>query len=446
MPEALPTDPMNAARGPGNEEQRSSRALAAEVQDFYERHPYPPPVDSLENYRRFWQDPQKARADHHLLWPARPYLEDHSILVAGCGTSQAARYALRRPGARVTGIDFSATSVRCTEKLKRKYDLGTLQVFQLPIDRVHELERSFDHIVCTGVLHHLADPDAGLRTLRSVLKPDGAMHLMVYAPYGRTGVYMLQEFCRRIGIRATDSEIQDLIAALKSLPPGHPLDTLLREAPDFWQEPALADALLHPHDRAYSVPELFDFIGRAGLTFARWIRQAPYSAHCGVVARIPQAARLRELSLAEQYAAVELFRGTMVRHSVVVYRSDNPGGSQPVSFAGDAWLGYVPIRMPDTICVRERLPPEAAGVLINQSHTCRDLFLPIDSTEELLFGAIDGDRSIGDIVEKALPASKATQPLDMARTFFEKLWRYDQVVFDTSLGSDRTDGSEIQES
>jgi SAM-dependent methyltransferase len=451
MTKTLPTNPTNAATGlrnerdipthayrPNDEEQHSSsRGRVADVQDFYERYPYPPPVESLENYRRFWQDPQKARADHHLLWPALPYREDHSILVAGCGTSQAARYALRRPGARVTGIDFSATSVRCTEKLKRKYNLSTLQVYQLPIERVRQLERSFDHIVCTGVLHHLADPDAGLRTLRSVLKPGGAMHLMVYAPYGRTGVYMLQDFCRRMGIRATDPEIRDLIAALKTLPRGHPLDTLLREAPDFWQEPALADALLHPQDRAYSVPELFDFIERAGLTFARWIRQAPYSAQCGVVAKIPQAPKLKNLPLAEQYAAVELFRGTMVRHSIVVYRNDNPGGSQPVSFAGDAWLGYVPMRMPDTICVRDRLPPDAAGVLINQSHTCKDLFLPIDPTEQLLFDAIDGGHSIGDIVEESVPAVKTQAPLDMARTFFEKLWWYDQVVFDTSRCRER---------
>src|SRR5262249_17457111 len=116
MSKTLLTDPMNAATGlrnerdiptcanpPNAEEQHwSSRGLAADVQDFYERYPYPPPVDSLENYRRFWQDPQIGRADHHLLWPALPYREDHSILVAGCGTSQAARYALRRPEARVT--------------------------------------------------------------------------------------------------------------------------------------------------------------------------------------------------------------------------------------------------------------------------------------------------------------------------------------------------------
>ena len=70
-----------------------------------------------------------------------------------------------------------------------------------------EVATTFDQIVCTGVLHHLENPDAGLAALRDVLKPDGAMHLMVYAPYGRTGIYMLQEFCRRVGIRATDEGI-----------------------------------------------------------------------------------------------------------------------------------------------------------------------------------------------------------------------------------------------
>jgi len=407
--------------------------IGEDVRAFYERHPYPPPVDSLEKYRRLGQDRQKRRADYHLFWPARPFREDQSILIAGCGTSQAAKHALRWPAADVTGIDFSATSVRSTEELKRKYSLNNLQVRQLPVERVGDLNMRFDQVICTGVLHHLADPDAGLGALRDVLKPDGgAMHLMVYAPYGRAGIYMLQEFCRRIGIRANDEGIRDLVAALKALPPGHPLENLLREAPDFRQEAALADALLNPQDRAYSVPQLFDFIAKAGLTFGRWLKQAPYTPRCGVVARIPQASRLAQLSLAEQYAAVELFRGTMVRHSVIAYRDDSPGGVQPISFAGDAWLGYVPLRMPDTICVQERLPHGAAAVLINPTHTYRDLLMPIDSTEKGLFDAIDGNRSIGGIVERPVPSSPARPQLDQARTFFEKLWHYDQVVFDAS--------------
>ena len=87
------------------------RDVAEEVQNFYERYPYPPPTANLDAYRRRWQEPQRRRAEHHLLWPGRPYRDDPSILIAGCGTSQAAKYALRWPAAQVTGIDVSLTSV-----------------------------------------------------------------------------------------------------------------------------------------------------------------------------------------------------------------------------------------------------------------------------------------------------------------------------------------------
>jgi hypothetical protein len=261
---------------------------------------------------------------------------------------------------------------------------------------------------------------------------DGAMHLMVYAPYGRAGIYMLQEFCRRIGIHGTSEEIKDLLYALNALPPGHPLEALLRQAPDFQDESALADALLHPQDRAYSVPQLFAFIERAGLRFGRWLRQAPYSLHCGVVAKIPQVTNLTRLDLAEQYAAIELYRGTMVRHSAIAYRSDNARRAQPVTVADNGWLDYVPLKMPNTICVQDGLPPRSVAVLINQDHSYTDLFLPIGLTEKALFDAIDGSRNIADILESTQSSSYQTTDLYLARSFFEQLWWYDQVVFDAS--------------
>ena len=405
--------------------------VSGEVRDFYDRYPYPPPLENLEKYQRQWQDPQRRRADFHLFWPDRAYKEDQSILVAGCGTSQAAKHALRWPAAQIFAIDCSATSVRRTEQLKKKYDLKNLEVRQLPIEQATDLGMSFDQIVCTGVLHHLPDPDAGLSALRTVLKPDGAMQLMVYAPYGRAGVYMLQEFCRRIGLHANDTDIRELIAALESLPPGHALQSLLSQAPDFRNEAALADALLHPQDRAYSVPQLFDFLQKAGLVFGRWLRQAPYSVHCGVIARIPPVNRMAHLPLPEQFAAVELFRGTMLRHSVTAYPSDGPNPSQKISFSGDACFAYVPIRMSDTICVQERLPAGSAAVLINQTHTYRDLFFPIGPAQKNLFDAIDGVRTLEEIV-KTTRSSSAPANLEVARAFFEQLWWHDQVVVDAS--------------
>jgi SAM-dependent methyltransferase len=389
------------------------------VREFYDRYPYPRPVESLDRYRELWLEPSRRRADYHLFWPSAKYREDFSILIAGCGTSQAAKHAVRWPEATVTGIDVSATSVRCTETLKKKHGLRNLQVHQLPVERAGELGTSFDQIVCTGVLHHLAEPDAGLAALRQVLKPGGVMHLMVYAPYGRTGIYMLQEFCRRLDIRPTDDGIRDVVDALRKLPPGHPLERLLQDAPDFRDEAALADALLHPKDRAYSVSQLFDFLENGGVRFARWVKQAPYSSHCGVVARLPRASRLRQLSAVEQYSAVELFRGTMIRHSVVAERCDN--AATAISFEDDGCLDYVPIRVPDTICVRDPLPPGTAAVLINPTHTYTDLVLPIDALELRMFEAIDGRRCIGDIVDD-----------EKGRQFFERLWRHDQIVVDAT--------------
>ena len=406
------------------------------VSAFYERYPYPPPIKDLDNYKCRWRDEGRRRADYHLFRPDKPYREDLSILIAGCGTSQAAKYALRWPAAHVTGIDVSETSVSHTEQLKQKYHLENLDIRQLPIERVDEIRGKFDYIVSTGVLHHLADPDMGFRALRDVLKPEGAMHLMVYARYGRTGIYMMQEFCRRVGIQASGPEISDLFAALKELPPGHPLEYLLRVARDFQNSAELADALLHPRDRAYSVPQLFKSIKKSGLVFSRWIRQAPYNPHCGIIAGLPQYPGLSKLPMEEQYAAVELFRGTMVRHSFVAYRDDRPDPGR-ISFSGDAWPGYVPIKMPNTISVQERLPPGASAVLINRSHTYTDLYLPIDSGEKKLFDAVDNEHSIEEIISKKSAGTDRQPSLETARAFFEKLWLYDQVVFDASRARSR---------
>jgi hypothetical protein len=74
--------------------------------------------------------------------------------------------------------------------------------------------------------------------------------------------------------------------------------------------------------------------------------------------------------------------------------------------------------------VEEGLPAGAAAVLINRWHTYTDLYLPIDAQQKSLFDAIDGQRTIAEIAPDG-----ALRPV--ARVLFERLWWYDQVVFDT---------------
>jgi SAM-dependent methyltransferase len=398
---------------------------ADEVRAFYENHPYPAPLGNLDRHRELYRNPDRRRALSLLLWPASKPRPERKILIAGCGTSQAVIHAMREPDAEVTGIDISEASLRHTRDLQRKYGLRNLDLRRLAIEDVGGLGQTFDEIVCTGVLHHLPDPDLGLRSLRAALARDGAAHFMVYAAYGRAGVYMMQDYCRLLGVRATEEELQVLGATIGALSEDHPLAAVARQAKDFRRPDALADALLHPIDRAYTVPELYEWLKRCGLSFARWHDQAPYLPMCGDIARMAHAARLAALPPPKQHAAVELLRGTMTRHNFVAYRDDRDGESQPIAFDGEAWLHYVPLRPPWTIVVRERLPPGASAVLINRAHPYADLALPINAAQDRVFAAIDGKRTVGEILTQTTAGAEPGQ----GREFIERLWRYDQIVF-----------------
>jgi very-short-patch-repair endonuclease/SAM-dependent methyltransferase len=407
---------------------QAGRGRADAVRAFYESHPYPAPIVNLDRHRDLYRNPDRRRALSLLLWPTEAPRADREILVAGCGTSQAAIHALREPDARVTAIDISETGLRYTRDLQQKYRLRNLDLHRLAIEQVRELGNIFDQIVCTGVLHHLPDPDVGLRSLRNVLAPRGAMHLMVYGTYGRAGIYMMQEYCRLLGIGATEAELRELGTTIGALSADHPIAGVARRAKDFRNPDALADALLHPQDRAYTVPQIYAWLERCGLSFGRWFEQAPYLPQCGAIARTPHAARLASLSPPLQHAAVELLRGTMAKHNFIAYRDDRRGASQPITCDGNAWRAYVPLRLPWTLCIRDRVPPGFVAVLINRAHTYPDLALPIDSAQEQIYAAIDGNRSIDEILRGAAGAGGDEQ----GRRFIQRLWEYDQIVLEAT--------------
>ncbi len=106
-----------------------------------------------------------------LLWPAEPLRGGQEILVAGCGTSQAAQLRASRAGGashrhrhqrdEPSPHARSAAEVRPGEpRSAPAADRATSR----------SLGARSIRSSCTGVLHHLPDPDLGLRALRDVLE------------------------------------------------------------------------------------------------------------------------------------------------------------------------------------------------------------------------------------------------------------------------------------
>ena len=204
----------------------------------------------------------------HILWPWREDLTGLKMLDAGCGTGQTSiSAALANPEIEITAIDISPSSLQQGRELAEAAGVADrVRFVESTIEAVGALGERFDFISCTGVLHHLERRQAGLKALADVLEDDGGMMLMVYATYGRAPVYMIQELVRVV---SEDSGLEEQMSTARAV-----LDALGAEHPfqaEEWGdaqnpgEAALADLLLNPRDRAYTVGELYEFVENAGL-------------------------------------------------------------------------------------------------------------------------------------------------------------------------------------
>jgi hypothetical protein len=189
----------------------------------------------------------------------------------------------------------------------------------------------FDYITCTGVLHHLESPDDGLKVLADSLTDDGGMGIMVYAQYGRTGVYQMQDMLRMVneGITSRQEEVKNGWAVVNALPNtnwykrgGQELSGDLGPYGDV----GMYDMFLHKQDRAYTVPQLYEFVEKAGLNFVDY-----NSPHSRIMLK-PETyfqdpeflKKIKAMDKWKQQAVCEIMCGSIVKHSFYVSKRKNP--------------------------------------------------------------------------------------------------------------------------
>jgi len=396
-----------------------------EVRAQYERWIYPQPVDDLETWiARGGTSAGDAREYGDIFWPAAGYREGMDILVAGCGANQAARYALQHPTARVTGIDLSEASLAHEEKLKARHNLDNLSLKRLRLEEAASLGREFDFIACSGVLHHLPDPDAGLAALGAVLRRDGVIYIMLYARYGRAPVYMMQELFRILGAtNQSDGDLALVKATLPLLPETHPLRAYGARSSDMKYDAGLVDLFLHKQDRPYSVAEVLELTEAAGLVFQAWLEPMYYNPEPVIPDNHPLYRKLESLSDADRWRAMELFGGLHTRHDFCVCRADRPETSYRIDFADPQLPARaVPLRRGST------LTPAAAGrPAVVSGPRLPPLTLP--PALVAMFETIDEARTIRECLDAADLAIPPEKLREHGLRFFRSLWRTGHIAF-----------------
>ena len=227
------------------------------------RYPWPPFFFERLAERRFWAD----ALDQDVGRRERPVLprEGARVWVAGCGTNQAVITALMFPDARVVGSDVSAGSLEVAGRNAAQLGVGNLELREESIHRAGYREE-FDYVVCTGVVHHTADPEGALARLSAALRPAGVMQLMVYNRYHRAMTTAFQKAVRALLGGAGGYE-EEMALARRFVHhyagAGNVAGWLAgyRDAPDA----QLADTLVQPVEHSYTVESLERMARGAGL-------------------------------------------------------------------------------------------------------------------------------------------------------------------------------------
>jgi SAM-dependent methyltransferase len=384
----------------------------------YERWEYPPPIADLEAWTaNNWEffDPVRA---HRILWPNREYQPDLDILIAGCGTNQAAIFAFTNRAAKVVAVDISQSALDHQQYLKDKHGLHNLELHRLPIEGLSALGLDFDLIVSTGVLHHMADPLAGMKALAECLRRDGALGVMVYAKYGRVGVEILESVFRDLGLSQDESSVEMVKDTISMLPPDHPAQSYLKVARDLWSDGGVVDTFLHSRQRSYTVEECIELVTSAGLEFQGWFYKTPYYPHDILAPASRFHSTVSELPDIKLWSVMERLQTLNATHAFIACRPDRPKEHYSIDFSTADTLDYVPlIRSACRLSGGDIIGPGGAVLglspaqlpfvqLVDGHRTIREI------TERV---AQRGDPSLGSVAELEKFASKV----------FQSLWRLD---------------------
>lgn len=401
----------------------------AQVRSQYEALPYPPRTPSEERQRllRTWLE-DLAMINHYCYAGRQDFRSGFRALVAGGGTGDATIFLaeqLKDTDAEIVHLDFSTASIAIARERAAIRKLNNITFIHDSLLNLPSLNLGkFDYINCSGVLHHLDNPDAGLQALRAVLKEDGALGVMVYATYGRTGVYQMQSLLRLMQQDLTD-EAQKVAHAkdvLGALPPTN----WFKRSEDLHQDHKIGDAgiydlLLHSQDRAYTVGEVFDWFQQQHglhLTFSDVQRgRAPYLPHLIAGRRkLPGLEQIKAMPLRRQHEIAELLTGEIITHSF--YATAAATREAPY---GD--VSYVPFyyHEPITGDVMSKVFGTNHGkpFVLNHAHSGVSVTVDPGKHGASILRLIDGQRSFGDIFDlmRTFQSAAGQHPLSDAEFF-----------------------------
>jgi ubiquinone/menaquinone biosynthesis C-methylase UbiE len=305
------------------------------VKEHYQDYPYPyrDPEDEKKRLLSIAGE-YLGELNHWLYKGKESFDKGFRVLIAGGGTGDSSTFLgeqLKDTNCEIVYLDFSKASLEIAKQRAETRGIKNIKWIHDSILNIPNLKLGkFDYINCSGVLHHLQFPPEGLKVLKDSLTDHGGMGIMIYAKYGRTGVYHVQEIMRMVneGVTNRVEEIMNGKTIINALPATNwfmRAQELLGDHVHFG-DIGLYDMFLHKQDRAYSIPEMYEFIETAGLNFVEFfdVQERLALRIENYIKDFSLLQKIKKMDVCKQQAIAELITGTVIKHSMFVSNQKDP--------------------------------------------------------------------------------------------------------------------------
>lgn len=247
----------------------SSNQVSEKVADQYNNNPYPRWSDiGYSQSSDYWH----ALAN---LFPEKittPQPNPVRALVAGSGTGRhALRLARYFHNMEITALDLSHQALAYAQMKADQYQVTNIDFIQGDILLAERLGQQFDVIECSGVLHHMQNPQAGLQALVKQLKSKGLIKIALYSTAARANIIKLRnDLGQHMPTEANDMRLIRE-AMLQGSLTGDWSDIF--NSADFYSLSACRDLLFHQQEHTFNCEQLQQLLDEAGLEFIGMIPQ-----------------------------------------------------------------------------------------------------------------------------------------------------------------------------
>jgi 2-polyprenyl-3-methyl-5-hydroxy-6-metoxy-1,4-benzoquinol methylase len=314
------------------------------------------------------------------------------ILVVGEGNGDATvSLAEQARGTQVgiVAIDISEVAIALSKARLAQRGLTNVIHHQLSLLDLPQAELGeFDIIECSNVLDHIENPLEGLAALGAVLADDGLMALTLNANYGRLQVYMIQALMQHLvsDYMPREMKIQIVREFVAAVPPDHWLG---HDSADFVKEIEIMDGsgiealFLQPHNHTFTVGEIYQVLDMCGLALTSFMGRDRAQYKILTHTQSPMLLDLlKDKPEYEREVIADLMHAGIRRHQFYASIEDKT----PAAFADDMVITFAP-----SVASME----DVSSLITQSTHSAA------------LLKAIDGKRTIGEIVAQAGEGARA---------------------------------------